>query len=69
MTREASPESLTSRFVQLSDDQSDYFVYKMPGEWWSRKYEYEWASQFCHESQVVLDAACGVEHPLDGRRV
>lgn len=55
---------LTSRFFQTSDPENRKFVYQMPVEWWSRKYEYEWAKQMCRENHVVLDAACGIEHPL-----
>ena len=36
----------------------------MPAAWWSRPYEYEWARQFAEPDAVVLDGACGIEHPL-----
>lgn len=32
--------------------------------WWSRPYEYAWASQFAESEDIVLDAACGICHPL-----
>ena len=55
---------LKSRFVHKSDPGSDDFVYRLPDCWWSRIYEYEWSRNFCRENDVVLDAACGLEHPL-----
>lgn len=55
---------LTSRFVRTDDPHAANFVFPMPVEWWSRPYEYEWARQFADPDAVVLDAACGIEHPL-----
>lgn len=57
-------DHLTSRFFSTDDFCDRQFVFKMPEQWWSRKYEYHWASQFCEPDSVVLDAACGIEHPL-----
>jgi len=54
---------LTSRFFTIRDERSDHFVLPLPSAWWSRPYEYSWASQFTEESDTVLDAACGIEHP------
>lgn len=36
----------------------------MPSDWWSRFYEYAWASNFIEENDVCLDAACGAPHPF-----
>lgn len=57
-------DHLTSRFFKSSDFNDRQFVFEMPQQWWSRKYEYHWASQFCEPDAVALDAACGIEHPL-----
>lgn len=57
-------EPLTSRFFRNDDPASQQFVFALPDAWWSRKYEYPWASQFCDSRADVLDAACGLEHPL-----
>jgi len=54
----------TSRFIKIDDNHVDYFYYKLPNSWWSRKYEYEWCSKFISLNDVVLDAACGVSHPF-----
>ncbi|MDP1879792.1 MAG: class I SAM-dependent methyltransferase, partial [Parachlamydiaceae bacterium] len=32
--------------------------------WWSRPQEYGWAAQFAGPDYVVLDAGCGISHPL-----
>lgn len=53
-----------SRFFVHSDEQTDTVVLKLPHDWWSRFYEYEWASKFADKNDVVLDAACGVSHPF-----
>lgn len=55
---------LTSRFFCTDDAAEQEFVFQLPIEWWSRKFEYPWAGQFSDTSAVVLDAACGIEHPL-----
>lgn len=57
-------ELLASRFVRVTDPHNSCFVWQMPDAWWSRLYEYEWARQFAQPDAVVLDAACGIEHPL-----
>lgn len=54
----------TSRFFQTSDISSDTCIYKIAPEWWSRIYEYPWATQFAEPDDVCLDAACGVGHHL-----
>jgi len=53
-----------SRFVREGDAHLDHFVFPMPPTWWSRGHEYAWAEQFAGPEHVVLDAACGIGHPL-----
>lgn len=57
-------DRLTSRFVTTVDEQQRSFVFELPESWWSRPYEYAWASRFVAPDATVLDAACGVGHPL-----
>jgi len=54
----------SSRFFRSDDPRSDRFFFDLPPHWWSRPYEYLWASQFVDCEQVVLDAACGICHPF-----
>jgi len=37
---------------------------KLPRTWWSRGYEYAFASSFINENANVLDAGCGLVHPF-----
>ncbi|WP_028778799.1 class I SAM-dependent methyltransferase [Shimazuella kribbensis] len=53
-----------SRFFVHSDEKTDTTLLKLPFDWWSRFYEYEWASKFVNGEDIVLDAACGVCHPF-----
>ncbi|MEF3302938.1 class I SAM-dependent methyltransferase [Paenibacillus sp. GYB003] len=53
-----------SRFILETDPRTNRFVYDLPDAWWSRLYEYEWAGRFANAADVVLDAACGIPHPL-----
>ena len=53
-----------SRFINGSDLQTDTMVYKLRSTWWSRFYEYAWATTFVEPGATVLDAACGISHPL-----
>lgn len=53
-----------SRFVRADDPHTKHFVFPLPATWWSRGHEYAWAFQFAGPDQVVLDAACGIGHPL-----
>lgn len=55
---------LESRFIRRSDPAAREFIYPLPATWWSRPYEYAWCSAFARSSDVVLDAACGISHPL-----
>ena len=54
----------TSRFITFDDPQLKKVILDLPQLWWSRPYEYAWASSFVSEDHVVLDAACGVCHPF-----
>lgn len=53
-----------SRFVRAGDPSVSHFVFPLPPAWWSRGHEYPWALQFAGPEHVVLDAACGISHPL-----
>ena len=55
---------LTSRFFTVTDKKINNVVFDLPSHWWSRPYEYAWASQFVNPNDIVLDAACGISHPL-----
>jgi ubiquinone/menaquinone biosynthesis C-methylase UbiE len=57
-------EQLTSRFFTEDDNRMEKVVFPLPSHWWSRFYEYAWAAEFCKETDVVLDAACGIPHPF-----
>jgi ubiquinone/menaquinone biosynthesis C-methylase UbiE len=57
-------EIYTSRFITLNDQKETHIHYPLPYSWWSRHYEYIWASQFVGENDIVLDAACGVCQPF-----
>ena len=53
-----------SRFISRSDRQTDTLVFKLRASWWSRSYEDAWAASFVEPGTTVLDAACGISHPL-----
>lgn len=53
-----------SRFFVNSDARREKLIYDLPEAWWSRPYEYEWCINFISPHGVVLDAACGISHPL-----
>ncbi|KGE16258.1 class I SAM-dependent methyltransferase [Paenibacillus wynnii] len=53
-----------SRFFVNSDARREKLVYDLPDSWWSRPYEYEWCMNFISPHDTVLDAACGISHPL-----
>ena len=57
-------EVLTSRFFTFDDPQLNKVILNLPQNWWSRPYEYAWASSFVSKEHVVLDAACGICHPF-----
>ncbi|MED3728822.1 class I SAM-dependent methyltransferase [Priestia endophytica] len=54
----------TSRFILETDSYSNNFVFNLPNTWETRPHEYEWAKNFAETEDIVLDAACGLSHPL-----
>ncbi|KYG29975.1 class I SAM-dependent methyltransferase [Priestia endophytica] len=54
----------TSRFILKDDPYSKHFVFNLPNTWETRPHEYEWAKHFAETGDIVLDAACGLSHPL-----
>jgi SAM-dependent methyltransferase len=61
------------RFFDVNDERIERVDnFPVPPDWWSRPYEYAWASNFVNPGETVLDAGCGLEHPFKfylGRRV
>lgn len=58
-------EDLTSRFIEISDPKINSLAcISLRDTWWSRFYEYAWASKFVGDDLDVLDAACGISHPF-----
>lgn len=53
-----------ARFFIQSDPHTDTFLFKIPDTWPFRRYEYLWAAGFAAPGDTVLDAACGICHPL-----
>lgn len=56
---------MDSKFLTYDDpklSQMDDFI--VPAIWWSRHHEYYFASQFLDKDDIILDAACGVDHPF-----
>lgn len=53
-----------SRFILTNDLSSNECLFNIPSQWWSRIYEYKWASLFAKPEDVCLDAACGLDHHL-----
>lgn len=53
-----------ARFIRRSDPVEEQVIFNLPTVWWSRCFEYAWALQFAKSGQTVLDAACGLGHPL-----
>lgn len=60
-------EHTVSRFFVRDDRREPHVVFPLPEPWWSRPYEYAWATEFVRPTDVVLDVACGVCHPLKFR--
>lgn len=56
-----------SRFFVRGDRHEPHVVFPLPEPWWSRPYEYAWATEFVRPTDVVLDVACGVCHPFKFR--
>ena len=38
--------------------------FSIPIEWWSRTFEYYFASTFLDENDICIDAGCGINHPF-----
>lgn len=53
-----------ARFFRTTDARTDILIYPLPETWWSRPYEYEWCRTLVSPNDIVLDAACGISHPL-----
>ncbi len=53
-----------SRFIRKTDENLKIFVFPLPEAWWSRPHEYGWAMRFAEKTDIALDAACGLCHPL-----
>lgn len=53
-----------SRYFTNLDEYSESVFLKIPTDWWSRIYEYHWASKFANPQDICLDAACGIPHPF-----
>lgn len=53
-----------ARFFTSTDPRIDTLIYPLPETWWSRPYEYEWCRTLISPNDIVLDAACGISHPL-----
>lgn len=56
--------TMVSRFVRQDDPRVEQVIFNLPSTWWSRPFEYAWAQNFVRDSDVVLDAACGISHPF-----
>lgn len=57
-------DNYESRYILRTDNIICKSIFDIPKEWWSRFYEYGWASDFAKEEEVVLDAGCGIIHPF-----
>jgi SAM-dependent methyltransferase len=56
---------LVSRWITTDDKKIDKMDdFEIPVEWWSRPYEYKFCGQFLKKNDIVLDGACGIEHPF-----
>lgn len=54
-----------NKFFTIDDKKIDKLgEYNIPREWWSRGYEYSFASKYLKEGEIILDAGCGIEHPF-----
>lgn len=56
--------SFISRFFTARDRKETNIFLELPTLWWSRFYEYIWASSFIEKDDIVLDSACGICHPF-----
>jgi SAM-dependent methyltransferase len=64
MKEDIGEELLRSGFITRDDAKRNNVILDLPVSWWSRPYEYAWAEKLLRESDVVLDAACGLGHPF-----
>lgn len=56
---------MLNRFFIYEDEQIKQMdEFEIPQLWWSRPFEYAFASQFLSKNDVVCDAGCGIEHPF-----
>lgn len=62
--KRGSNDLLSNRFFTTDDPKTDTFIFKINTGWWSRPYEYLWASKFLEKGKAVLDVACGLSHPF-----
>jgi ubiquinone/menaquinone biosynthesis C-methylase UbiE len=54
-----------NKFFTIHDESIEYLNdFHIPGEWWSRRYEYKFAIDYLEKDDTILDAACGIEHPF-----
>jgi SAM-dependent methyltransferase len=53
--------NLDNGFIKKNHETVDW---DMPLTWWSRPYEYAWVMKRIKENDIVIDAGCGIEHPL-----
>ena len=57
-------ENHKARYFTVNDPKADKFIFTINKGWWSRPYEYLWASSFLAKGFKVLDLACGLPHPF-----
>lgn len=58
-------DDLAARFMVTSDACINQLAnIELHANWWSRPYEYSWATKFASPEHTVLDAACGISHPF-----
>jgi len=56
---------MENRFLAWNDEKMTMVdTFNIPSTWWSRPYEYAFASKYCDKKKVVIDAGCGIEHPF-----
>lgn len=56
---------MDNRFFIFEDETMDKLdKFDIPKSWWSRPYEYKWASKFLKPDEIICDAGCGIEHPF-----
>lgn len=54
-----------NKFLTTKDYRIDILdEFAIPDAWWSRFYEYAFASEFLEDWMTIADAGCGLEHPF-----